>query len=142
MGPRLDGCPTRVVLILRQVPTVVLTLWKRWELGTHGVFPKCDLTCSPRPHSKDANKIRVDGAHAVAQVDAQMSLLEAKREPWRPRCRLPPRARPGRERSTPLSSLSFATHSDSLMRGRVGIPRPRTEVELNPFRATFVGVPP
>ena len=49
--------------------------------GTHGVFPKCDLTCSPCYHSKDANKVRVDGAHTVAQVEAQMSLLEAKRGP-------------------------------------------------------------
>jgi len=49
--------------------------------GTHGVFPKCDLTCSPCYHSKDANKVRVDGAHTVAQVEAQMSLLEATRGP-------------------------------------------------------------
>jgi len=34
--------------------------------------------------------------------------------------------------------LSFAAHFDSLMRGRTGVPRPRTEVELNPFRARFV----
>lgn len=25
--------------------------------GTHGVFPRCDLTCSPCCHSKDANKV-------------------------------------------------------------------------------------
>ena len=24
--------------------------------GTHGVFPKCDLTCSPCCHSKDATR--------------------------------------------------------------------------------------
>lgn len=34
--------------------------------------------------------------------------------------------------------LSFAAHVDSLMRGRTGIPRPRNEVELNPFRERFV----
>lgn len=31
--------------------------------GTHGVFPRCDLTCHPGYHSADANKVRVDGAH-------------------------------------------------------------------------------
>ncbi|MGI8701152.1 MAG: radical SAM domain-containing protein [Nocardioidaceae bacterium] len=49
--------------------------------GTHGVFPKCNLTCTPCYHSKDANKVRVDGAHTVAQVDAQMDLLEERRGP-------------------------------------------------------------
>ena len=29
--------------------------------GTHGVFPKCNLTCSPCYHSADANKVRIDG---------------------------------------------------------------------------------
>ncbi|MGI8522431.1 MAG: hypothetical protein ACR2K3_03840 [Nocardioides sp.] len=43
------------------------------------------------------------------------------------------------ENGTPrFRRLSFAAHFDSLMRGRIGIPRPRTEVELNPYRATFV----
>jgi hypothetical protein len=36
-----------------------------------------------------------------------------------------------------LRRLSFAGHFDSLMRGRRGIPRPRTEAELNPYRQRF-----
>ena len=144
--------------------------------GTQGVFPKCDLTCSPCYHSKDANKVRVDGAHTLAQVEAQMSLLEAQRgprahaqliggevsllDPEDHAAALAIMRRHGRE---PMSMshgdfgpdyllalaldekgrprfgrLSFAAHFDSLMRGRTGIPRPRTEVELNPFRARFV----
>ncbi|WP_248581667.1 radical SAM domain-containing protein [Nocardioides sp. InS609-2] len=144
--------------------------------GTHGVFPKCNLTCSPCYHSKDANKVRVDGAHTVAQVEAQMSLLEAKRgprahaqliggevsllDPEDHAAALAAMRRHGREpmsmshgdfgsdylRALALDEkgrprfgrLSFAAHFDSLMRGRTGIPRPRTEVELNPFRARFV----
>jgi hypothetical protein len=49
--------------------------------GTHGVFPRCNLTCSPCYHSSDANRVRVDGGHTVAQVEAQMRLLEARRGP-------------------------------------------------------------
>jgi hypothetical protein len=44
--------------------------------GTHGVFPRCNLTCHPCYHSKDANKVRVDGQHTVRQVEAQMAFLE------------------------------------------------------------------
>jgi hypothetical protein len=49
--------------------------------GTHGVFPKCDLACTPCYHSRDANRVRVDGAHTVAQVGAQMGLFRARRGP-------------------------------------------------------------
>jgi organic radical activating enzyme len=144
--------------------------------GTHGVFPRCNLTCTPCYHSKDANKVRVDGRHTVAQVEAQMALLEAQRGP-RAHAQLiggevslldpddhagalaAMRAH-GREpmsmthgdfdagylRALALGAtgkprfrrLSFAAHFDSLMRGRSGIPRPRSEVELNPFRERFV----
>ena len=144
--------------------------------GTHGVFPKCNLTCSPCYHSKDANKVRVDGAHTVAQVDAQMRLLEQARgprahaqliggevsllDPEDHAAALMAMRSHGREpmsmshgdfdgaylRALALDAdgtprfrrLSFAAHFDSLMRGRTGIPRPRSEVELNPFRARFV----
>lgn len=144
--------------------------------GTHGVFPKCDLTCSPCYHSKDANKVRVDGAHTVAQVEAQMRLLEAERgprahaqliggevsllDPADHAAALASMRQHGREpmsmshgdfdadylRALALDEggeprfrrLSFAAHFDSLMRGRRGIPRPRTEAELNPYRARFV----
>ncbi|WP_148083745.1 hypothetical protein [Micromonospora sp. Llam0] len=36
-----------------------------------------------------------------------------------------------------LRRLSFAAHIDSLMRGRRGAPRPRTETELAPLRRQF-----
>ncbi len=49
--------------------------------GTHGVFPRCDLACTPCYHSREANRVRVDGSHTVAEVDAQMALLRARRGP-------------------------------------------------------------
>lgn len=49
--------------------------------GTHGVFPKCDLKCTPCYHSRDANQVRVDGAHTVAEIDKQMALLQLRRGP-------------------------------------------------------------
>jgi hypothetical protein len=49
--------------------------------GTHGVFPKCNLACTPCYHSRDANQVRVDGPHTLAQVRAQMALLRDQRGP-------------------------------------------------------------
>jgi hypothetical protein len=49
--------------------------------GTHGVFPACDLRCTPCYHSRDANRVRVDGAHTRAQVAAQMAALRRLRGP-------------------------------------------------------------
>src|ERR1700685_2876047 len=49
--------------------------------GTHGVFPKCNFACKPCYHSRDANQVRVDGAHTVAHVDKQMSYFHATRAP-------------------------------------------------------------
>src|SRR5260221_7057103 len=49
--------------------------------GTHGVFPKCNLACTPCYHSRDANRVRVDGPHTLAQVRAQMGLLREQRGP-------------------------------------------------------------
>jgi hypothetical protein len=49
--------------------------------GTHGVFPRCDLACTPCYHSRDANRVRTDGSHTVAEVDRQMAYLRAKRGP-------------------------------------------------------------
>src|SRR3954451_2271109 len=49
--------------------------------GTHGVFPRCDLACTPCYHSREANRVRVDGAHTVAAVDQQMRLLRDARGP-------------------------------------------------------------
>lgn len=49
--------------------------------GTHGVFPKCNLKCTPCYHSRDANQVRVDGGHTVTEVTAQMGLLRRLRGP-------------------------------------------------------------
>ncbi len=49
--------------------------------GTHGVFPKCDLACTPCYHSRDANQVAVDGPHTRLEVTAQMRLLRRLRGP-------------------------------------------------------------
>jgi hypothetical protein len=49
--------------------------------GTHGVFPKCDLACTPCYHSRDANRVRVDGPHTLTNVEEQMRLLRQVRGP-------------------------------------------------------------
>jgi hypothetical protein len=49
--------------------------------GTHGVFPKCNLACTPCYHSRDANQVRVDGTHTREQVGVQMGLLRKVRGP-------------------------------------------------------------
>jgi hypothetical protein len=145
--------------------------------GTHGVFPRCDLACTPCYHSRDANRVRVDGEHTRTEIDAQMALLRALRGPGQyaqliggevtllspddhatalqtmiahgrkpmsmshgdfdydhlQRLALDPAT--GRPR---FRHLSFAGHFDSMMFGRRGIRRARTEAELNPYRARFV----
>lgn len=52
--------------------------------GTRGVVPRCDLACAPCYHSRDANRVPVDGAHTVAEVRAQMALLRRLRGPGQP----------------------------------------------------------
>ncbi|TYP88036.1 MoaA/NifB/PqqE/SkfB family radical SAM enzyme [Blastococcus xanthinilyticus] len=144
--------------------------------GTHGVFPKCNLTCTPCYHSADANKVRVDGGHTVAEVTRQMAYLRERRGPYahaqliggevsllspddhaaalqamRDAGRSPMSMTHGDFDPEYLRALvtgpggalrfdrvSFAAHVDSLMRGRRGAVRPRTEAELNPFRERFV----
>ena len=49
--------------------------------GTHGVFPRCNLACTPCYHSRDANKVRVDGAHTLVEVERQMAYLRSRRGP-------------------------------------------------------------
>jgi hypothetical protein len=49
--------------------------------GTHGVFPKCNLACTPCYHSRDANRVRIDGGHTREEVAAQMGLLRELRGP-------------------------------------------------------------
>ena len=144
--------------------------------GTHGVFPRCDLACTPCYHSREANRVRVDGDHTVSEIDAQMALLRQLRGPgqnaqliggevtllapdehaaalqamldhgrkpmsmshgdfdydYLERLALDPAT--GAPRFT---HLSFAGHFDSMMFGRRGIRRARTEAELHPYRARF-----
>ncbi len=49
--------------------------------GTHGVFPRCNLACTPCYHSRDANRVGVDGSHTQRAVAAQMGLLRRDRGP-------------------------------------------------------------
>jgi hypothetical protein len=144
--------------------------------GTHGVFPKCNLTCTPCYHSADANKVRVDGGHTVREVSRQMAYLRERRGPYahaqliggevsllspddhaaalqamRDAGRSPMSMThgdfdpgylralvTGDDGALRFDRVSFAAHFDSLMRGRRGAVRPRSETELNPFRDRFV----
>src|SRR3954449_8317899 len=82
-----------------EAPDLVAALERRWEAlpdrvrtpaqalgrrtvgceGTHGVFPRCNLACTPCYHSRDANRVRIDGPHAIGEIDAQMALLRRRR---------------------------------------------------------------
>lgn len=82
-------------------PTVAAALAARWEElpahvrtpgqmlgrkftgceGTHGVFPACDFGCQPCYHAANANHVRVDGGHTVAEVERQMAYLRDRRGP-------------------------------------------------------------
>ena len=144
--------------------------------GTHGVFPKCNLTCTPCYHSADANKVRVDGGHTLREIESQMAYLRERRGPYahaqliggevsllsaddhaaallamRGHGRSPMSMThgdfdpeylrdlvTGPDGTLRLPRVSFAAHVDSLMRGRRGAVRPRTEAELHPFRQRFV----
>jgi hypothetical protein len=146
--------------------------------GTHGVFPRCNLACTPCYHSREANRVRTDGAHTVAELERQMRYLDRARGPWAHAqliggevsllapedhaAALEVMRRYGRH---PMSMshgdfdyeylervavdgagrrrfrrIAFAGHFDSLMLGRRGIPRPRSEAELNPYRERFVAL--
>lgn len=49
--------------------------------GTHGVFPACNFGCEHCYHGSEVNRVPVDGAHTVAEVDRQMALLRRRRGP-------------------------------------------------------------
>lgn len=49
--------------------------------GTHGVFPRCNLSCTPCYHTREANKVRVDAEHTLIEVDRQMAFLRSRRGP-------------------------------------------------------------
>ncbi len=144
--------------------------------GTHGVFPRCNLACTPCYHARDANRVRTDGAHTVAEVSAQMAYLREVRGPgqhaqliggevtllgpehhaaaldaMRAQDRKPmsmthgdfdydylQRLAVGPDGQRRFDQLRFAGHFDSLMLGRRGIPRPRSEAQLHAYRRRFV----
>jgi hypothetical protein len=144
--------------------------------GTHGVFPRCNLACTPCYHSREANRVRTDGKHTVREVDAQMALLRKLRGPGQNAqliggevtlleaddhaAALEAMLRHGRKpmsmshgdfdyaylealaldprtRRPRFTHLSFAGHFDSMMFGRRGVRRARTEAELHPHRRAF-----
>ncbi len=47
--------------------------------GTHGVFPRCDLACTPCYHARVANSVRTDGGHTLQEIDRQMGYLRSTR---------------------------------------------------------------
>lgn len=47
--------------------------------GTHGVFPRCNLACTPCYHARAAQQVATDGTHTATQVERQMSFLRATR---------------------------------------------------------------
>ena len=49
--------------------------------GTHGVFPKCNLACTPCYHSRDANRVAISGEHTRSEVSEQLALLHRIRGP-------------------------------------------------------------
>jgi len=49
--------------------------------GTHGVFPACNFGCQPCYLSANSNRVRVDGAHTVAEVERQMAFFRERRGP-------------------------------------------------------------
>ncbi|MGC1208262.1 MAG: hypothetical protein WA880_09960 [Ornithinimicrobium sp.] len=73
---RWDGLPGHV-----KTPAQTLGRQAVGCEGTHGVFPKCNLACTPCYHSRDANQIRVNGLHTQTSVLDQMRLLRAVRGP-------------------------------------------------------------
>ncbi len=145
--------------------------------GTHGVFPRCNLACTPCYHAKEAQRIRIDGPHTLREVERQMEHLRRVRGPgqhaqliggevtllgaedharalevMQRHDRKPASmthgdfdygylrdlaVRPdGRRR---FDFLRFAAHFDSNMLGRRGVPRPRSESDLDEHRRRFVG---
>ncbi len=49
--------------------------------GTHGVFPRCNMACTPCYHGREADRVRTDGEHTIAEVDRQMAHLRSVRGP-------------------------------------------------------------
>jgi hypothetical protein len=157
LARRWDELPARV-----KVPGQALGRRTAGCEGTHGVFPRCDLACTPCYHSRDANRVRVDGSHTIAEIDRQMAYLRRVRGPGQNAQLIGGEVTMRRHGRKPMSMshgdfdyeylhrmvvgpdgaprfrwVSFAGHFDSMMLGRRGIKRASSEAELNPFRARF-----
>jgi MoaA/NifB/PqqE/SkfB family radical SAM enzyme len=76
LARRWDGLPDHV-----KTPTQALGRRTAGCEGTHGVFPRCNLACTPCYHSRQANRVRVDGRHTTDEVDRQMAYLHQERGP-------------------------------------------------------------
>jgi hypothetical protein len=170
LGRRWDELPEHV-----KVPAQALGRRTMGCEGTHGVFPRCNLACTPCYHSRDANRVRVDGAHTIAEIDRQMAYLRRLRGPGQnaqliggevtllsPEDHADALLTMRRHGRKPMSMshgdfdydylhrmvvgpdgrprfrwVSFAGHFDSMMLGRRGIERARSEAELHPYRRRF-----
>ncbi len=97
----LDRLRALEALTRPEHPDLTAALAKRWEElpahvktrnqmlgrrtagceGTHGVFPKCNLACTPCYHAKEAQRVRTDGEHTRVEVDKQMAFLRGVRGP-------------------------------------------------------------
>jgi len=146
--------------------------------GTHGVFPRCNLACTPCYHAREAQHVRTDGPHTIAEVERQMAYLRTTRGtgqhaqliggevtllgPEDHARALEVMERHGRkpmsmthgdfdydylhdlaiapDGSRRFRRLRVAGHFDSLMLGRRGVPRPRSEAELDAHRRRFVAM--
>ncbi len=76
MARRWAGLPEAV-----KTPGQVLGRFAAGCEGTHGVFPACNLSCTPCYHSRGANTVRVDGGHTRARVGEQMAEFARQRGP-------------------------------------------------------------
>ena len=146
--------------------------------GTHGVFPRCNLACTPCYHAREAQGVRTDGPHTIAELERQMAYLRTTRGtgqhaqliggevtllgPEDHARALEVMERHGRkptsmthgdfdydylhdlaiapDGSRRFRRLRVAGHFDSLMLGRRGVPRPRSEAELDAHRRRFVAM--
>jgi len=146
--------------------------------GIHGVFPRCNLACTPCYHAREAQGVRTDGPHTIAELERQMAYLRTTRGtgqhaqliggevtllgPEDHARALEVMERHGRkpmsmthgdfdydylhdlaiapDGSRRFRRLRFAGHFDSLMLGRRGVPRPRSEAELDAHRRRFVAM--
>ncbi len=97
----LDRLRALEVLTRPEHPDLTAALARRWEElpahvktrsqmlgrrtvgceGTHGVFPRCNLACTPCYHAKEAQRVRTDGEHTRAEIDKQMAFLRGVRGP-------------------------------------------------------------